>query len=77
MGEVNARDRVRGYLDGESSERYRERFNYNPELFLSFINNPKNVDEMVRLGILVKREEPKPEPIVADKSPEVPPASGS
>lgn len=55
----------------------RERFNYNPELFLSFVNNPKNLDEMIRLGIAVKREEPKPEPVVTPKSPEESPASGS
>lgn len=55
----------------------RERFNYDPKLFFDFVGNPKNLDEMIRLGIAVKREEPKPEPVVTPKSPEEPPAGGS
>jgi hypothetical protein len=75
-GVYSAIDKAKSDFDVMPLE-IRERFNYNPELFLSFINNPKNIDEMVRLGILVKREEPKPDPAVTPKSPEEPPASGS
>ena len=34
----------------------RKRFSNNPELFLEFINNPENIDEMVELGLATKAD---------------------
>lgn len=36
----------------------RERFQNDPAAFLDFVHNPANIDEMVRLGLASKREEP-------------------
>lgn len=38
----------------------RARFNYDPGLFLDFVNNPANVDEMVAMGLATKTEIPAP-----------------
>lgn len=37
----------------------RKRFDNDPRLFLEFVNDPKNAEELVKLGL---REAPKPEP---------------
>lgn len=48
--------------------RLRERFSNSPSEFLKFINNPKNADEAVELGILKKSQaEPASEPDAKDK----------
>lgn len=36
----------------------RRRFGNDPQQFLEFCNDPKNVDDMIKLGLAVKRPEP-------------------
>jgi hypothetical protein len=52
----------------------RERFN-NPAGLLKFMENPKNIDEAVRMGLLVKRTPENPVSLStgSDKEPPVPP----
>ena len=50
----------------------RERFNYDPKAFFDFVSKPSNLDEMIRLGIAVKHEEPVVAPIDDKKSPDTP-----
>lgn len=41
----------------------RKRFNNEPEAFLDFVNDPQNLDEALRLGLVTKRpSDPTPEP---------------
>jgi len=42
----------------------RKKFNNNPEQFLEFVHDPKNIDEMVKLG-LAEAKEPVPTPPAA------------
>lgn len=51
----------------------RKRFDNNPGKFLDFIHDPKNVDEMVSLGLATKREPPQPVEVVIT-NPETPPS---
>ena len=44
----------------------RERFNYDPSKFLGFVQDPKNRDECVQLGLLAPI--PTPEPVSAEYS---------
>lgn len=46
----------------------RARFNNDPGMLLDFLSKPENIDEGVRLGLLVKKVDPTP--------PAVPPAPG-
>ena len=41
----------------------RSRFNNDPAELLKFIKDPANLDEAVKLGILVKKEAPKGDPV--------------
>ncbi|AXH74058.1 MAG: internal scaffolding protein [Microviridae sp.] len=52
----------------------RERFSNNPGAFLSFMNDPKNRDEMVKLGLAKKLPTPPSEPTPPPPvKPETPP----
>lgn len=41
----------------------RARFGNDPGEFLGFATDPKNVDEMIKMGLAVKREDPKPQKV--------------
>lgn len=59
-------DADRAFADLPSS--VRNRFNNSPALFLEFIHNPANQDEMIKMG-LAKDTRPPPEPSKAPESP--------
>lgn len=40
----------------------RKRFAHDPQVYMEFVADPKNFDEMVRLGMATKKEPPKEEP---------------
>lgn len=52
----------------------RERFSNNPALFLNFMNDANNVDEMVKLGLAKRRPSPPKEPSETPPKAETPPA---
>jgi phage internal scaffolding protein len=54
----------------------RKRFDNNPRDFVEFCSDPKNVDEMVKLGLVVKEEDKVVLPVVGSKT-ESAPAVGS
>jgi phage internal scaffolding protein len=52
----------------------RERFNNEPDKFMEFVNDSKNEEEMIKMGLAVakpKKEENKPETKVEENKPEV------
>lgn len=74
--------RAREQFDALPSE-LRDRFANSPERFLEFTSNPKNVEEMVSLGLAIARKEPDENPRQAPKKqrsgstdPAVPAAGG-
>lgn len=58
---------ARGLFD-ELPSGIRKRFNNDPGLFLDFMDNPENAEEMVKLGLGTKREvgELHPETVVSE-----------
>ena len=44
----------------------RAKFDNDPAKFMDYVHNPKNVDEMVKLGLAVRREAPTPQPAVSE-----------
>jgi phage internal scaffolding protein len=56
----------------------RDRFGNSPEKFLEFVNNPDNVDEMIKMGLAHKKAEttvppvPPAAPVVPGTAPVVP-----
>lgn len=58
-GQMNRLAKAQSAFDGLSSD-LRTRFNNNPALMLKFLDDPKNVEEGIKLGLLQKREAPKP-----------------
>lgn len=60
----------------------RDRFQNDPGAFLSFMDDPRNVDEAVSLGLAVKREvgaelPPAPSAATTSQAPEAPSTAGS
>lgn len=42
----------------------RERFGNNPQKFVAFCEVPENLEELVKMGLAVKRPEPEPEKVM-------------
>lgn len=56
----------------------RKRFHNNPAEFLEFVQDARNQDECIKLGLAVKKEVPKaPEPLLVRVAGESPPLGGS
>lgn len=44
----------------------RNRFNHDPQKFIDFLSDEKNNEEAIKLGLKVKREETKPDPLLTE-----------
>lgn len=44
----------------------RKRFGHDPQEFVKFLSDPKNDAEAISLGLKIKKEEPKPDPVVQE-----------
>lgn len=66
---LNAVIKVESYFASLPS-RIRDRFGHNPERMIEFMNDPANLEECQKMGLVAKPEDPKP------GSASTPPASG-
>ena len=44
----------------------RNRFGHDPQQFIEFLSNPENNEEAIKLGLKIKKAEPKPDPILTE-----------
>lgn len=63
-------------FDGLSSE-IKDRFQYDPSRLIKFLQDSRNDDEAVKLGLKVKKPDPIPTPTKADNTPPTPPKPAS
>lgn len=53
----------------------RERFNYDPQKLLDFLNDEKNYDEAVKLRLISPKPDPKPDPTISQAAAAATPAA--
>ena len=44
----------------------RKRFGNDPQAFLAYMDDPANMEESIKLGLRIKKDDPKPDPILSE-----------